>query len=344
MAQHRTTPRMKRAPSVYGAGFVALDLLLSLEAPEHVAAFAGGTCGNVLTILSYLGWRSYPITRIGNDPAGMALRGDLSRWGVKDRYLLEEDTFTTPIVMQENRRLKNGEVSHRFIWQCPSCGTYLPTFRPVTKNAAAELLAPAKSVDVFFFDRLAPATLALAQASAERGAVIVFEPTAIGNRSFFDKALGIAHIVKYSATRVSGLKLPKGNRLYLQIETLGKEGLRYRFMGGAWNKLNGIPIKETADTSGAGDWCTAGILSRLALRGADGLSRSQNTIREALMYGQKLAAINCQYEGARGAMYHLSRRKIKSFVDSLKEPRASRTPSVVQQVYSAPHCSACWPS
>lgn len=347
MDAKRSSERVKqRTPKAYGAGFVALDLLLSLESPEQVAAYAGGTCGNVLTILAYLGWDSFPITRIGLDPAGMALRSDLRRWGVRDDFLLEEDSFVTPIVVQQNRRLKNGDVSHRFIWQCPSCGKYLPTFRPVTKSAASELLAKADTVDTFFFDRVAPATLALAEASAQRGAVVVFEPSSYRDDKLFEKALRIAHIVKYSRERLSGVRLPRASRPYLQIETLGKAGLRYRFKGQRWKTLEGFAIGDVADTSGAGDWCTAGTLSRIAVGGMAGLPDDEGEVREALMYGQRLSAINCRYEGARGLMYRLSQKQLNRAVESLRESsavKAFKASPVLQQVYKAAYCQSCWP-
>ena len=346
MVSKQSAHSMKnRTPNVYGAGFVALDLLLSADR-QDVAAYVGGTCGNVLTILSYLGWEAFPITRIGVDAAAEALRGDLRRWKVRQDYLLEEDSFVTPIVVQQNRRLKNGECSHRFIWQCPSCGKYLPTFRPVTKKAASQLLNENKSIEIFFFDRVAPATLALAHASAERGAVVVFEPSSIGDERQFKKALALAHVVKYSADRIARLRLTKDERPYLQIETLGKDGLRYRFKGGRPVKIPGFKIDTIADTSGAGDWCTAGLLSKLARNGQFALPDDEKSVRDALKFGQALAAINCRYEGARGAMYRLSAKQLLSkAADLIKNDIISsvKLNPLVQQVYTAAHCQACWP-
>jgi fructokinase len=39
-----------------GTGLVALDLVVSNDNSVPPRYYAGGTCGNVLTILSFLGW------------------------------------------------------------------------------------------------------------------------------------------------------------------------------------------------------------------------------------------------------------------------------------------------
>ena len=51
-------------PTVYGTGLVALDIVIGSDANESAYHWAGGTCGNVLTILSYLNWTSFPIARL----------------------------------------------------------------------------------------------------------------------------------------------------------------------------------------------------------------------------------------------------------------------------------------
>jgi hypothetical protein len=56
----------KAGATVVGSGFIALDVIEG-DQGEHFAA--GGTCGNVLSILAWLGWRSLP-WRVCNDGAG----------------------------------------------------------------------------------------------------------------------------------------------------------------------------------------------------------------------------------------------------------------------------------
>ena len=51
---------------VAGAGFVALDILLASDHDGTMRRRAGGTCGNVLAILSFLGFDSVAIARLGD--------------------------------------------------------------------------------------------------------------------------------------------------------------------------------------------------------------------------------------------------------------------------------------
>jgi fructokinase len=63
-------------------------------------------------------------------------------------------------------------------------------------------------------------------------------------------------------------------------------------------------VDDARDTAGAGDWCTAGLIHRLGQAGAAGLLEVEaDELRDALRFGQAMAAWNCRFEGARGGMY-----------------------------------------
>ena len=81
--------------------------------------------------------------------------------------------------------------------------------------------------DVFFFDRVSRGALTVAQAARERGAVIVFEPSAVGDPRLFHEAWALAHVVKYSHERlrdIADLEFAPGERdgVVVEIETLGR--------------------------------------------------------------------------------------------------------------------------
>ena len=42
-------------PKVFGTGLIAFDLVIGPDPETTVCSWAGGTCGNVLSILAYLG-------------------------------------------------------------------------------------------------------------------------------------------------------------------------------------------------------------------------------------------------------------------------------------------------
>jgi sugar/nucleoside kinase (ribokinase family) len=297
-------------PKVLGTGLVALDLVISADPDRPIQSWAGGTCGNVLSILAYLGWESYPIARLDHDAAASRVVADLERWGVHLDFVHSGPTTSTPIIIQENRVTRAGVAKHKFTWACPRCGSWLPGFRPITRDVL-ETVAPAvDDAAVFFLDRLSRAALTLAQRAAEHGALVVFEPSGRSDPKLFAEAIDIAHIVKYADQRLSdaGGTMSANTATLLEVQTLGSRGLRFRHktneVASEWRELDAIPTSEVIDTCGSGDWCTAGMLARLAT-GGQALFRSQSSedIADALQYGQSLAAWNCGYEGARGGMY-----------------------------------------
>lgn len=315
--KHKAT-KVAAHPIVVGTGLVALDAVVSADESVPVRYWAGGTCCNVLMALSYLGWSARPVARLALDDAADLLLQDVRRWRVSEQFIRLEDDGSTPIIVQRITKSPDGRVRHSFSWRCTVCGARHPSYKPELLSTA-EIIAPKlKKVSVFFFDRVSAAALLLAKTAAETGALVVFEPSGIGNPVLFRQAWEIAHVVKYSHERLEEFpELDEENSPLLVIETLGDAGLRYRWRKpktkfGSWIESKAIPVDTIKDTAGSGDWCTAGLLSRLATEGFKGFcSASAVTIAEGIRYGQALAAWNCRYEGARGGMYAVTRRQFQ---------------------------------
>src|SRR5208337_2161264 len=108
-------------PIVIGTGLVALDIVFGPNGGESLGRWAGGTCGNVLTILSCLGWASYPVARFADDEQSQVLRQDLSSWGVHLDYVYQSASGSTPIILQHIRRDHRGDIIHTFSFKCPVC-------------------------------------------------------------------------------------------------------------------------------------------------------------------------------------------------------------------------------
>lgn len=298
------------APKVLGTGLLALDLVISANPERPIQSYAGGTCGNVLSILAYLGWDAYPIARLSHDSAATRLTTDLARWGVHLDFVHVGATTSTPIIIQENRVTASGVPKHKFTWACPRCGHWLPAFRPITRDVIDTIGPATENADVFFLDRLSRAALTLAQTAADNGALVVFEPSGRSDPKLFDEAIRIAHIIKYADQRLSdaGGTMADDTATLLEIQTLGSKGLRFRHkkdgVATAWIDLDAVPTTDIVDTCGSGDWCTAGLLAKLAANGHEAFTdHSLDTVTSALHYGQTLAAWNCGFEGARGGMY-----------------------------------------
>lgn len=71
-----------------------------------------------------------------------------------------------------------------------------------------------------------------------------------------------------------------------------------------WYHLDSQPAPHFVDSSGAGDWCTTGLLIGLLGKNRN-LRRwlSKNEVISALQYGQVLAAISCSFVGSQGLIY-----------------------------------------
>ena len=340
-----------KKPRAFGVGLIALDLVMGADRELPVHSWAGGTCGNVLSILAYLGWDAFPIARMNGDPASDRVRADMMRWAVRLDFANCAPTSHTPIIIQEIRRARDGTPTHRFSWSCPRCGQWLPGFKSVTR-AAVDVVAPnLPGSSVFFMDRVSRAALTLAARASEEGAVVIFEPSGKSDPKLFQEAIQLAHVVKYADQRLSevGGAMDGKTSTLLEIKTSGSQGLQYRHRLGRgaskWMHLNAVAAPRLSDTCGSGDWCTAGVISKLASGGQAGLqSAGADGVREALKYGQALAAWNCAFEGARGGMYAIDRRTFDDQIECLLrgQPHVP-VAEISSPLGSAVACPACPP-
>jgi fructokinase len=141
-------------PKIFGTGLIALDWVMGSNPRSPVWSSAGGTCGNILSILAFLGWDAFPIARLSGDVASERVKADMARWDVRLDFVSCGPASQTPIIIQEIRRGSDGSPTHRFSWSCPRCGNWLPSFRAVTRDAAETVAPSLKNSAVLFMDRL----------------------------------------------------------------------------------------------------------------------------------------------------------------------------------------------
>jgi fructokinase len=301
------------------------------EVPSQVRA--GGTCGNVMAVLAYLGWSVKPIARLKDDAPSELIREDLARWLVNLDLVSISPDGSTPVYVQTIRYSAAQDPVHTFSSRCPTCGARLPGYKPLTASAAEKIANGIAAADVFFFDRASRGAIMLAQRCAELGALVMFEPSGVGDESLFRGAAQVSHVLKYSHERLSGEGILRECRPALQIETLGRDGLRYRSRGKSdmaddWRHLSAFPAASVRDTSGSGDWCSAGLLHCLGKQGGAGLlSATADDIEDALLFGQALGAWNCGFEGPRGGMYEVTRQAFRDQVEAILERRRAESES-----------------
>jgi fructokinase len=335
----------EQMPIVVGTGLVALDVVINSDVYRPPRLWTGGTCGNVLTILSYLGWQAYPVARLHGDTASEHVRRDLSQWGVHLEFVQSDPGGSTPVIVQQISHNTAGKAFHTFSWSCPNCGAWLPRYKAVLASEACDIAAQIEPPKVFFLDRVSRGALILARASVAKGAIVVFEPSSTGEPRLFQEALALAHILKYSHERLSQLgEVESATGPLLEIETLSEEGLRYRSKlssceSNGWERLNAYAVDYMKDAAGAGDWCTAGIIHRLGQKGLQGLQQVTSIqLLDALCFGQALAAWNCGFEGARGGMYSVDKEVFRCDIEQIMSgtgptwPRSYNSNSAVKEV------------
>ncbi len=354
MANKKHIKTKPSKPQVWGIGLTALDVILEQGCSQSQIS-AGGTCANVMCILTFFGWNAAPIARIANDSASQALVSDLRRWGVKTKFLHLRPQAKTPIIVEKIKKDSAGVPFHTFSFNCPACGGRLPQFQPVVSAAVVPLIKQTETMDVFFVDRVSRSALILAEAAVKAGAVVFFEPSASSGPKQLAEMLQLAHIVKYSHDRVKDTgELDWGSNTNLQIQTFGRGGLQFRTnLDGrhrnVWRSLPALPVSNLRDAAGAGDWLSAVLINRLCYAGAKHFRNATfEQVLQSLNFGQALAAWNCRYPGPRGSMYALSPTQFWSQVKQLqrgKEVRPVDETAQIPELFESPRsvCSLCRP-
>lgn len=302
--------------TVVGAGFFAYDVLLG--ASNRYEAL-GGSAGNVLAILAYLGWRSVPVATLGADPAAERIRAEFANLGALTGFLRTSVDAKTPVIYQT---LSEGKPSYSF--SCPACGALTrksPNSAHRTLADEVRSLGPVPSV--FYFDRASEETAAIAEHFRSKGTFVVFEPSKREDTAAFRACLGLSHVIKYAADRIESFSENSGD--FIEVCTDGSAGLRFRMpMASRWTLLPSIQAPYVRDTSGAGDWCTAGAIYWFMRTSTDRARVSSGQVREALRFGQALAALNCMHEGARALATRVSAKKLVGLGETIAQHASVR--------------------
>lgn len=312
--QIRNTVKHKlHNPTCMGSGLVALDIIYekSRNSPKFLA---GGSCGNVLTILSYFGWNSYPMARLGNDQEGNRIVEDMKRWNVRTDFVEQDSKIDSPRIIE--RVLDSKTPQHRFYFKCEH-GNWLPQRKPFLLKSLEIIQHKFPQSNVFYFDRASPSALETAKLLKKQNTIIFFEPPRfVHDDDVFLKCLQISDIVKHCYDQSEDTEKSKIN-IPLEIQTMGEKGLRYKAKfskHNAWQEMDAYPVHNLVDAAGSGDWLTAGLIHVLFQHGTKHVP-SEKRLEFALKFGQAMAALNCKYVGARGIMYNLSKQKLFNLVE-----------------------------
>lgn len=281
---------------VVGTGLVALDRI-HVGTPQPLFEELGGSCGNVLISLAMLGRSVTPLLRLGTDPVGARLERDLRLAGADTRLVWRCGEVSSPVIVQ---LLDPNSSEHRFSFTCPQSSERFGTYQSITP-CELELARSALSVcRIFYADRMSETICDAMEEAAAGGAIIHFEPSSISDPTLFKRALSIAHILKYSVDRLATDIVTWLRPDAFGIVTAGRRGLEVRHAS-AVHHCEAWSAGEVRDTCGSGDMVTLGLLD--AILQSDACSPealSIETILLGISAGQRLAAANCAYVGARG--------------------------------------------
>lgn len=289
---------------ILGAGLVSLDILMR-GYEETVSYKVGGTCGNVLMILAYMGWESYPVARLNGSEQSRMMLDDMRSHGVHTDFVSTLDDGATPIIIQHNIIDKDGNPTHRFTFQGNRGSLHLD-YKPVMKKTVMKVLENLQFLpSVFFFDRVNAATLTMAEYFKNRGSLVFFEPSAKAKPADFNKAVSYSDIIKFADQRIPDVGFTETYNDKLFIQTLGSKGLRFNLFCRGWKTLQPVPNNNIVDTSGAGDWTSATFLNEMSKAGIATVDKlTEDNVKQFLSKAQEKASQSCSYEGARGMMQH----------------------------------------
>ncbi len=337
---------MSKSHICTGTGLVALDVIYNK--PDIQPNFlAGGSCGNVLTILSYMGWDSYPIIRLGDDVEGKRIIEDMKKWKVKTKFIEKESGTNSPRIIE---RIFGGErPKHRFYTKCEH-NKWLPNRKAFLLKSLESIQNKIPKSNVFYFDRATPSAYEMAVRLKKQNTLVVFEPPRfLKDDKTFLKCLKIADIVKHCYEQAEHTEKAKINPP-LEIRTKGEEGLEYKakfLKQQSWKKLDAISTDNLIDAAGSGDWLSAGMIH--VLRSYESLEQvTEERLEDALNFGQTLASFNCSFAGARGMMYYLTKeelfkmaaRKLKNRENTV-EIKIRQTPRPKLTSKLASECKIC---
>lgn len=312
-----------------GSGLIALDVILD-ETSSPITSAVGGSAGNVLAALAYLGWNSVPVCELGKDEAAEKVRNEFQKLRADLRFVVQSDEACTPVVYQIPADEHERE-THTFSFRCPTSGERRGFSPPSDAHLSEQVYQDIPRPSVFYFDRVTDVSLDLAEKYRARGVLVVFEPSSVpSDPEGFQRAISASDILKYADNRFDEFPHDASN-VRLEIKTMGAQGLQFRIPTAeeGWTSLPAINVPSVADTAGAGDWCTAGLLVSLFDAG-NHPNISYDAIYDGLRFGQSLAAANCMFTGARGVTEHWTARQMRLYAETLMKNSATSGPPAPQ--------------
>ncbi len=283
--------------AIVGTGFTVMDRIY-VEPDSTRQEALGGSCGNVLISLAMLHHEVAPVLALGLDEVGSRLVDEFAVAGATTTYIRRSPTLRSPVLAQH---LDTRLGRHSFTFTCPETQEELPRYQPIDRSDLDDARPLLTNCTVFYTDRISDAIVEAMETAASSGAIVFFEPSDVSDSELFARAVAAAAIMKFSADRLDGNgDLAAVSQDAVVIVTHGEAGLEVR-QGSDRRWCTPYPAPAVRDTCGSGDMVSVGLIDWLvASRTGPGAGPDVADVLKGVMAGQRLAAENCAFEGARG--------------------------------------------
>ena len=287
--------------SIIGTGIFNLDIIVERDYPQWplprpftdrvVLEEVGGTCGNVMSILAWMGWDAKPIACLDHSPEGLKITEDLKRYGCDCRYVTNTPGGGTTILRCTHKKDRDGNHVMSVRAGSPG-GSRFPKrhFLRARDEAPAFLAALEDTPAVFFFDDSAAGNRALAKGLKERGSLVYFEPSRVTSNADLE-AVSLSDIIKFSDENVPDVSFADAYPDKVFIQTLGPDGVKIKEKGGAWYVIDGIRNDAVVDAEGAGDTFSSAFINALA---------EGKTVADAAREAMLMASRSVGFLGSKG--------------------------------------------
>ena len=229
---------------ILGTGNIALDIIYQREYPEGFDTTkkrnpfvdklfieeVGNTCGNVMTMLPYLGVETYPIGHFDDSRQGLKITSDLKHYGANTRFVKNSPDGGTALIQCTHKLDQDGR--HTIGFHLTSPNSRFVKRKYLRKDQVPGFLEQLDfKPDAYFFDVTEAGPRELAKALKEQGVLVYYEPDGNKEMSKFLRCVEASDIVKFSGTHITDVAFTDNYPDKLFIRTLGDKGMMFNLRG-----------------------------------------------------------------------------------------------------------------
>ena len=301
----------------------------------------GNTCGNVMTMLPYLGVKTFPVAKFDMSPQGYQMKRDMKAYGADVRFVSNTLSGATTILRCVHKLGKDGNPTMGHKGSTAGRPWNGPSARPArkylsSKDGEVDTLVETMGFtpDVFFFDAVQAGHRILAERLREKGTLVYFEGDSNWSRiqdekqrqsayRAFLRCVEASDVVKMSGEHIQDLSFADAYPDKLFIQTLSVEGLRFKLGRGEWIKLDPIVNPDYVDYEGAGDWTSSTLIAALCSRNQLKVKdMTEDAVKEVLTMAQTMASYSVGFYGSKGLIH--ADENFKKQDDTLEMPHYTK--------------------